>query len=393
MSVSASPPLSIALVYDDSLDRPGGVAQHVEMLRRGLMSRGHQVHLLVGESRSGDSACRPLARNVSVRFNGNRLTIPLLTRADRMDRVLAEISPDVLHVQLPYSPLLAGRLIARAGPTTAVVGTSHVFSECVHVRLGARLLGAVNARSSQRIDRALAVSQAARSFAEHCCGVQVDAIVPNMVDLKAIQAAAFGVRPATEPTVVFIGSLVPRKGVARLLDAWPSVLEEHSEARLVIAGDGPLRKALERRIRHTGVRRQVEFRGLVDEAEKVRLLASADVACFPSLFGESFGIVLLEAMAAGTPVVLGGDNPGYRELLRGRPEALVDARAPRRMARILADGLRETREGSLRRYWQARLVGSHGVATVTDQLLDHYRRALASRRGAENHACASARTA
>jgi phosphatidylinositol alpha-mannosyltransferase len=389
----AAEPLSIALVYDDSLDRPGGVAQHVEMLRRGLSARGHRVHLLVGQSRSEDPAARSLARNVSVRFNGNQLTVPLLAPARGLEMALAEISPDVLHVQMPYSPLLAGRLVARAHPRTAVVGTSHVFSDQPQVRRGARLLATVNARTSRRFDCVLAVSHAARFFAEHHSRVPVDAIVPNMVDIAAIRTMTQGVRPPAEPTVAFIGRLVRRKGVDRLLTAWPGVLAQHPAARLLIAGDGPLRQTLEALALKADVQRQVDFLGVVDETEKARLLALADVACFPSLFGESFGIVLLEAMAAGTRVVLGGDNHGYRELLEGRPDAVVDPRAPQKLARALADGLREAPDSELRQRWQVRLAARHDVHAITDEVLHHYRRALSLRRGEEEHEDASARVA
>jgi phosphatidylinositol alpha-mannosyltransferase len=391
--VRAVEPLSIALVYDDSLDRPGGVAQHVEMLRRGLTARGHQVHLLVGESRSPNPACRSLARNVAVRFNGNRLTVPLLAPTAGLEKALFEISPDVLHVQMPYSPLLAGRLVARAHERTAVVGTSHVFSESLRVRLGARLLAAVNARTSGRFDRVLAVSQAARSFAERHSRMRVDAVVPNMVDIAAIRALARGARPFTQPTVVFIGSLVPRKGVDCLVAAWPAVLDQHPEARLIIAGDGPRRQALERLARQTGIGRRVRFLGLVDEAEKARLLAAADVACFPSLYGESFGIVMLEAMAIGTPVVLAGDNVGYRELLEGRHDALVNARRTQMLARALAEGLSEAEERELRQRWQARLAARHDLQAVTDEVLEQYHQALALRRDGEERPDVDARVA
>jgi phosphatidylinositol alpha-mannosyltransferase len=389
----ANKALSIAIVYDDSLDRPGGVAQHIEMLRRGLGARGHNVHVLVGETRSKDSSCRSLARNVCVRFNGNALTVPLFASATQLDLALAEIAPDVLHVQLPYSPLLAGRLLTRAHPRTAVVGTSHVFSECLPVRLGARFLASVNARTSRRFDRVLAVSDTARTFAEDYSRISVDAVVPNSVDVAAIRKATKDIRRSTEPTVAFVGNLVPRKGVDRLLAAWPSVLVDVPTARLLIAGDGPQRRMLQRTARRTGVGPTVQFLGQVDETRKAHVLAEADVACFPSLFGESFGVVLLEAMAAGTPVVLGGNNAGYQELLGARPGSLVNPRDPGRLAQALTEGLREARDSELRWRWQRHLVARYDVAVVTEQILDQYRRALALRCQLERERPAGARAA
>ena len=267
--------LSIAVVYDDSVDRPGGVAQHIEMLRRGLRGRGHDVYLLVGDSRSDDPCCRSLSRNMRVRFNGNALTTPFAVSGQKLERALADISPDVLHVQLPYSPLLAGRLIARADQQTAVVGTSHVFSELGHVRLGARLASVFNRRSARRLDRVLAVSCVARDFAEKQTGLRVDAVVPNCIDVVAIRDACSGVARFGDPTVVFVGSLVPRKGVDRLLAAWPSVLRGEPYARLLVAGDGPQRRMLEAVTRRESIGDSVRFLGHLDERQKARLLAAA----------------------------------------------------------------------------------------------------------------------
>lgn len=123
MSAQTPKHLHIGLVYDDSLDQFSGVTQYCVTLGRHLARKGHEVELLVGETRSHDIAglpIRSLARNLSVRFNGNRLSIPFSARGSELRNILAHGRFDVLHVQMPYSPLMAGRLISYASAETAI---------------------------------------------------------------------------------------------------------------------------------------------------------------------------------------------------------------------------------------------------------------------------------
>ncbi len=371
--------LRVGLVYDDSLDRPGGVAQHVETLAGGLRARGHHVTLLVGESSAAVSGQRSLARNLKVRFNGNVLSVPLWARGTDLDDALADVRPDVLHVQLPYSPLLAGRLIRRASLSTAVLGTSHVFSERSWVKAGARLLSHASAGTHRRFDRVLAVSHPAQAFAERYSGMRVDAVVPNMVDLSPYRRDVRSELGDGWPHIVFVGSLVPRKGVVHLIGALSYVLAAQPNARLTIAGDGPLRTGLRRQARALGVGASVRFLGRIDEPAKMALLRDADVACFPSLYGESFGIVLLEAMAVDTPVVV-GDNAGYRSVLGQYPEALVDPRDHRALGEALLKVCGDADRLAWHLRWQRQLVLRYDIDRVCDEIVEEYARALARRR-------------
>ena len=370
----------IALVYDDSLDRPGGVAQYVETLAGRLRARGHDVSLLVGETEDVRPGRRSLARNLKVRFNGNILTVPLRARAADLDAVLEDLRPDVLHVQVPYSPLLAGRLIARAADTTAVVGTSHVFSERSWVRAGARLLSHASAGTHRRFDRVVAVSEPARSFAERYSGMRVDAVIPNMVDLAAFPARSGTPRTADAPPhFAFVGNLVARKGVGFLIAALPRVHARHPGAVLSVAGDGPLRSRLQRQARTLGMHDHVRFIGTVSEHAKVALLHDADVACFPSVYGESFGIVLLEAMACDA-LVLAGENAGYRSMLATLPDALVDPRDTQALSEALLAACDGRDQLTWRRERQRQLARRHSAERVCTQLLEEYELALARRR-------------
>ncbi|MBF6621552.1 MAG: glycosyltransferase family 4 protein [Patulibacter sp.] len=378
--------LRIGLVYDDTIDRFGGIGLYVTTLGRALVRRGHHVEYLLGTSsqRAVDgSPVRSLARNVEVRFNGNLLSMPAWSPTSALRKTLTTGRFDVLHVQVPYSPLMAGRLIRACDDRCAVVGTHHVASSRFAPRIGARLLRTLCASTDERFDRMLAVSQTAREFAMTWSNLGVDEVVPNLLDVAHLrgQAALKCTLPAAE--LVFVGRLVPRKGVADLLRALHVMREisPTSPPRVAIVGDGPLRARLERLTLSLNLNGSVTFHGAIGDAEKASLLSRAQIACFPSLFGESFGVVVLEALASGSEAVLAGDNPGYRELLAD-PAALVDPTDPyefaRRLVGLLADAPGRRSLGSRQRD----LLLACSVDSVTDQIERAYSIALARRRGA-----------
>jgi len=384
--IQPSQSLSVALLYDDSLDRHGGIPQYLTMLGRGLTRRGHRVVYLVGESsidRLGDAEVWSLARNVRVRFNGSSGTIPVASRSRDIAKILAGYAFDVVHVQVPYSPLMAGRVIRRVSPSVAVVGTFHVNSERVLPKAGARLLSAVTRESLRRFDRMMCVSDIASRFAHRWFGLSETEIVPNMVDGHALRSMAASVyrRPANGPRLAFIGNLVPRKGIETLLSVMPAVAAIHPRATLTVAGDGYLRPRLERSVRQAGLSAAIRFAGTISEGEKAALLGSADIACFPSRYGESFGIVLLEAIAAGAGVVLAARNTAYAEVLRETPSALSAPDDADELARMVLRFLADPNLRAQVRGRQQQIAVRHEVDLVTSRVLGVYRAALCRRRG------------
>lgn len=372
--------LRVALVYDDSLDRFGGIPQYLSVLGAALMRAGHDVSLLVGES-SADAAhgCRvhSLARNIRVRFNGNRLSVPMFADRQAIRSLARGGGFDIVHVQVPYSPVMAGHLIRRLPEATGLVGTFHVASERLVPRAGARALAAVTPASRHRFDEMICVSEHAARFARATYRVRGATVLPNMVELRAFRAPPR--RPPEQPTVVSIGALVPRKGPLQLVDAFARLHADLPEARLRIAGDGPLRGRLTRKVRRLGLTTAVELLGPILEREKAGLLRDAHVACFPSRYGESFGVVLLEAMAVNGPAVLAGDNAGYREVLGDVPASLCHPDGPsfcHRIRELLVDDSQRRRLVAE----QQQLVGRYDADVVVGRVLGMYRRAIARRR-------------
>ncbi len=376
--------LTIGFVFDDTLDALDGVQQHIITIGTELARRGHDVHYLVGETHhSPVPQTVSLARNVMVSFNGNRMRIPLPVRKREIRAALAHNNYDILHIQAPYSPLFGGRVLECAPQSTGVVATYHIAPIDRRARYGGRALGLVNAHSHRRVDEVIAVSQVAAQYAQftsHTHGT----IIANPVNVEKFATAAHrATRDAAHPHIVFLGRLVPRKGAQLLLEAL-DYGERHGMfpmpgLHVTIAGEGPLMDDCVQRAAR--LRTPVQFVGTVDEG-KADLLASADVAVFPAIGGETFGIVLPEAIASGAGVTLAGDNPGYRWTMRGDEDALFSVGPDH--ARVLAERIeRALTDAPWARRLHAReeaLLDRYNVQAVTDEVEQVYARAIADRR-------------
>lgn len=376
--------LTIGFVFDDTLDALDGVQQHIITIGTELVRRGHDVHYLVGETHhSPVPQTVSLARNVMVSFNGNRMRIPLPVRKREIRAALAHSNYDILHIQAPYSPLFGGRVLECAPQSTGVVATYHIAPIDRRARYGGRALGLVNAHSHRRVDEVIAVSQVAAQYAQFTAHTH-GTIIANPVNVEKFATAAHrATRDAAHPHIVFLGRLVPRKGAQLLLDAL-DYGERHGMfpmpgLHVTIAGEGPLMDDCVQRAAR--LRTPVQFVGTVDEG-KADLLASADVAVFPAIGGETFGIVLPEAIASGAGVTLAGDNPGYRWTMRGDEDALFSVGPDH--ARVLAERIeRALTDAPWARRLHAReeaLLDRYNVQAVTDEVEQVYARAIADRR-------------
>nr|WP_274964019.1 glycosyltransferase family 4 protein [Bifidobacterium tibiigranuli] len=381
----------IAFVFDDTLDVHDGVQQHIVTLGRELARRGHHVEYLVGESEHSPMPdTHSLSKNVMVSFNGNRMRVPVASSRAQIRRTLHEGNYDILHVQAPYSPLLAGRVLALAPQTAGVVATYHIAPTSMAAYYGGKALGMINQRTHRRIDEVVAVSPVAASYARHTAHVE-SRVIANPVDVQAYVAARAQAGAACiaqfhgeGPHVVFVGRFVSRKGAGILLEAldWGERQGIFPPGmHVTLAGAGPLLE--ECRATAARLRSPVAFPGFVNEHDKPALLASADAAVFPSTGGESFGIVLVEAIAAGARVVLAGDNPGYRSTLRDDDDALFTIDPQRRageLARSIARALTDAPWAASMHERQAELLARYDVRTVADEVEAVYAQAIADRR-------------
>lgn len=374
--------MKIAFVLDDSLDKSDGVQQYVLTLGSWFRTQGHEVHYLVGETKRQDIPhLHSLSRNVRAKFNQNRVSTPLSAPKTKIKKLMGQEEFDVLHVQIPYSPQLAARVIKSAPSTTAVIGTFHIVPFSRLEAFATTTLGLALRRANKRFDTIYSVSEPARLFAKKSFRMNSD-VLPNVVNLPQFKSAKpWSIFADSTITIVFLGRLVERKGCMHLLKALEQLHNEHKldRVRVLICGKGPLLAKLESFVKINHLGRIVHFKGYVDEDQKAKYLASADIAVFPSTGGESFGIVLIEAMAAGSKVVIGGDNVGYRSVLGTQPRQLVNPQNTKEFAKQLHHFISSSRARSTAHKWQQEHVKNYDVKVVGQQLLTSYETAIAKR--------------
>jgi len=318
--------MRVVLVCPYSLSRPGGVQGQVLGIASTLVRLGHDVAVVAPVdqpvARAGFQLI-PAGRSLRIPVNGSQAPIalgPLTTW--RAWRAIARFEPDIVHVHEPFVPLLA--LILTGFGRWPVVATFHrAGAGTIYRRLGP-LLGRVFAR----VTRAYAVSDAARATLLEVVGGSASRceLLANGVDVERFSGAKPW--PSDRPALMFLGRLEPRKGLAVLLEAF-SLLDV--DAVLWVVGDGP--QAAELRERYSFDAR-IEWCGALDDSDVARRLAGATICVAPALGGESFGVVLVEAMAAGTAVVA-SDIEGYR-LAATSDRAAVDlVQSPRAGTAVL----------------------------------------------------------
>ncbi len=323
------PTVRIGIVSPYSLSIPGGVQSQVLGLARSLRSLGHHVRVLGPcDGPPPDAGVTPLGNSIPFATNGSVAPIaPDIACALRTMRALRDEDFDVVHL---HEPLVPGPCMTTAVvATTPLVGTFHATGASTPYWLSRRPLRWL----ADHLDDRVAVSVDAQRYAIDHVGGEYH-VIPNGIEVERFAKAS--PEPSDHPTIFFIGRHEPRKGLELLLHAFRRL---PADIRLWVAGIGPDTDRLQSEFAGDG---RISWLGRIDEGEKARRIRGADVVCAPSTGSESFGVVLLEPMAAGTPVVA-SDLPGYRRVARDGVEALlvppgdVDALAAA-LARVLADG-------------------------------------------------------
>ncbi|MBM7787885.1 glycosyltransferase family 4 protein [Tenggerimyces flavus] len=305
--------MKIGLVCPYSFDVPGGVQNHVRDLAEVLIEAGHDVSVLAPAD--DDTPIPPyvvsVGRAVPVPYNGSvaRVVFGPLTVA-RSRRWIREGDFDVLHIHEPQNPSLS--LITLWNAAGPIVGTFHT------AMLRSRFMSAASSMmrpALEKISARIAVSEPARAtLVQHLGGEPV--VIPNGLFVDRLAEG----RPRPEwqgegGTLSFLGRLdEPRKGLAVLLKAFPAIWKSVPGIRLLVAGKGDIEEA--RELLPEECRYAVTFLGMVDDTAKADMLASSDLYVAPQTGGESFGIVLVEAMAAGAPV-LASDLDAFRLVVDG----------------------------------------------------------------------------
>ncbi len=379
--------MKIGIVSQSYYPRFGGVTEHVHHTALELRKRGHEVliitsHFRRGESANGNGVAR-IGHNLLIPFNGAFVDLAVGLRLEQQMRVLLRTWDfDVLHTHAPLVPTLP--LMAVKAASCAQVGTFHTTGG------RSRLLELMKGYLTPLIDKLdarIAVSNTARDYAAAYFPGRYE-VIPNGVDVERFHPSVQPFEAWREPgriNLLFVGRLDPRKGVQLLLDAMPEVVERTAgRARLLVVGDSYLRSKFESSVAPR-IREHVRFLGHVPSADLARWYATGDIFVSPASGNESFGIVLLEAMACGRPVVA-SDIPGYRSVVVPDVNGLMFPPGDRAaLARTLAGLVDDPeRRQALAIRGRARAL-EFAWPRVTDRIEAVYREVLA-RRGAVNSA-------
>ena len=357
--------MRIGLVCPYSLTVPGGVQMQVLSMARELRARGHEARVLGPcDGPPPASFVTPLGNSLPTAANGSIAPLaPDPPAALRTIRVLNDEEFDVLHVHEPLAP----------GPTLTsvlmhpapIVGTFHAAGRSTSYRL---LKGALS-QLIKRIDHKVVVSKDALKLAQSHLGGDYETLF-NGVDIELIQQVA--PMPTAAPTIFFCGRHEDRKGLQVLIDAFDQMPDD---TVLWIGSDGPDTPRLMQR---TAGNERIQWLGRITEEDKFARLRGADVFCAPSLGGESFGVVLIEAMAAETTVVASALD-GYRNVATHDVDALlsepgsVDGLA-RQLRRALEDEALTVR---LRAAGTTR-AQRFSMSSLVDRYVEIYRRLMAN---------------
>jgi len=326
--------MRIALVSAYDYAHPGGVTEHVRHLAAGLRRRGHEVTVFAPCSASEvddrDADFIRVGRPFPIPTHGSvaRITVSFHLM-NRIKHYVRDSGFDVIHYHEPLMPVLP--VTALRFSETCNVGTFHAFARSnVGYYYGKPLLK----RYVRRLHARIAVSNAARDFVEHYFPGEYN-VVPNGIDVKRFH----GAMPLPElrdgmVNILFVGRLEYRKGLGYLLRAFDQLKPLYPNLRLVIVGDGPLRRWYGNFLARKQLA-DVVMTGYVPEEMKARYYASCDIFCSPATGDESFGIVLREARAAEKPIVATNID-GFRGVVtHGRDALLVDRKSKRQLAYAL----------------------------------------------------------
>lgn len=371
--------MKIALVSPYDYPYPGGVTKHISALYDCFHRLGHEVKIIAACSDNGDNVPDHVIKVsgfiAPVPFSGSVARISLAPSIyRRVKRLLRQERFDVIHIHEPMTLALPLVVLhhCKVTPHAVIVGTFHAYRES---SAGYNYGKPILQRFFQRLDGRIAVSKASRDYiAQYFPGDYV--IIPNGID-----AARFS-DPSLAPierfddgklNILFVGRLEKRKGFRHLLAAFSHVKKAVPEARLIVAGvyEKADKEAFVSCVRRHRLR-DVRFVGFVSEEDLPRYYRTCDVFCAPSIGFESFGLVLLEAMAAGRPIVA-SDIAGYRTVVRNGEEGLLispgdEEALATALISLLRDPVRRQRmgeRGQVRAY-------AYSWDRIAQQILDFY---------------------
>jgi phosphatidylinositol alpha-mannosyltransferase len=317
--------MKIALVSPYDFKHPGGVVNHIRSLAYEFARLGHDVRIIAPASHPeprGEPHFIPIGRPRPIPSSGSISRISLsLHLAPKIKRVLNQEKFDIVHLHEPFVPMLCSAMLRFSNGVN--VGTFHAYEGRPGYGLGRPVTTFVLRRRNRKLKGRIAVSVPAQRYAsKHVTGEFT--VIPNGVDLRRFNPE---VRPLPEfednkLNILFVGRIEPRKGFVYLLKAFKVLKMENQNLRLIVVGPGLwFKRKYELQVRMAGIK-DVVFAGGVSFEDLPHYYASADIFCAPATGRESFGMILLEAMALGKPIVA-SNIEGYASVVTDSQEGLL----------------------------------------------------------------------
>lgn len=375
--------MKIGLVCPYNMFNGGGVQEVVRALLENYEKRGYNAKIIT-----------PLPREYKKKIPSNVITLgasmnttafagtawqwSISVDTDAIDEVFEREKFDVLHFHEPWVPVWGRQLVMRS--QSANVATLHGrFLDTMTAKTLTTAVIPYTRPTIKYFDAFTAVSEPATEYLLSLKQVPIT-IVPNGIDLKKYaQRPSKAVKHPEKQTILYIGRLEDRKGINYLIKAFSELSVEKKDVQLLIAGKGPDEQKLKKYVSTNRIE-NVTFLGYIEEKEKIHLLHRADIFCSPAYYGESFGIVLLEAMAIGCPVVA-GDNPGYQSVMTGKGAlSLVNPRDTIDFARRLELVLYDKDLRKLWKKWAKDYVKQFDYPKIADQYLKVYEHAIQNKK-------------
>jgi len=385
--------LKIALVSPYDFPYPGGVSEHIVALANGLRQRGHQVQILAAcsgfnNNQQRDSHTHAVAHTITKIPVGGAVARVGLSPLSylRIKKILQHEAFDVIHLQEPLTPSITWLVLMQAHiqPNAITVGTFHAYHEKPNwfYKQGRPLFKKFFAR----LDSLIAVSNAARRFAHQMFPGHYH-IIPNGIDLNRFgrEIGEAGLAETNQKsTILFVGRLDKRKGFAHLFEAFLQIKPRYPHLCLQVVGPFNAKACANyQKMAQARNITDVEFIGYASPEQLPKFYHRADIFCAPSIGFESFGMVLLEAMAAGLPIVA-SDIAGYRALVTHGKEGLL---VPPGQPRVLAQALAEMLETAPQRWRMARhgqaKAGQYSWDCIVDKTLKVYQDTIQSKMSVE----------
>jgi len=319
--------MKIALVSPYDFAHPGGVVNHILALDKQFCSMGHDVRIIAPASEANvhpqiEGRFIQIGRPRSVPASGSIARISLSLRLSKdIKAALAREKFDIIHLHEPFIPMLCTATLRFSD--TVIVGTFHAFGGRPGYYISWPLFYYIMRRRNRRLNGHIAVSKPAHEYAgKHVPGKYT--IIPNGIDLDHFNPKVPPIKRFKDGkiNILFVGRMERRKGLDYLIKAFEIIRKSNNNVRLIVVGPGKvLRRSYERTVRKRGIE-DVVFVGRVTYDELPMYYQTADIYCSPATGGESFGIVLLEAMALGKPIVASRIE-GYRHVVTDGQEGIL----------------------------------------------------------------------